>query len=83
VLTVVLFNLTSLQIFYLNSCIRVGYYKSFGETCFLHFHYRISENHLPEYMVSHYFKILNTELQINILYSQFALNLPCKKFSPK
>jgi len=59
---VALFNITNFQIFCVKSCIRLGYYKSFGETCCLHFRGKVSESHLPEYMASHYCNILKTEL---------------------
>jgi hypothetical protein len=61
-LTAALFSLTSFRVYYVKSCISLGYYKSFGENCCLHFRDRLSENYLPEYMVSHYFNILKTEL---------------------
>jgi len=77
-LTVAFFNLTSFQIFHVKSCIRVGYYKSFGENCCLHFRGRLPENHLPEYMALHYCKILKTELLINMLYSYLQ---SCIKFA--
>jgi len=72
-LTVAFFKLTGFQILYVKSCIRAGYCKHFGEICYLNFHGRQQENHLPEYMASHYCKILKTEPLINTLYSQLCI----------